>query len=80
MENENNIKKQIQSASNPTLQKTSVYSKQYYIMFFSIMVTAFIVIFWLCNYTKLKEMFQIIALTALAISIAEYSTRKYLKL
>ena len=32
------------------------------------------------NNTKLKEMFQLIALTALAIAIAEYATRRYLKL
>ena len=80
MENENNVKKQIQSATNPTLNKPKLYDKQYYVMFFSIMVTTFVVIFWLCNYTKLKEMFQIMALAALAIAVAEYATRKYLKL
>ncbi len=80
MDNDNNVKKTIQGAANPNIKKSGLYTKQYYVMFFSIMVTAFVVIFWLCNYTKLKEMFQTITLAALAIAIAEYTTRKYLKL
>lgn len=77
--NNTEVKKQIQGAVNPVLKQTK-YTKQYYVMFFAIMVTAFIFMFWLCNYTRLKEMFQIVLLTALAIAIAEYTTRKYLKL
>ncbi len=72
--NNNNINKQIQNAA---IKNNNTYSKKYYIMFFIILVISFLVIFWLCNYTKLKEMFQIITLMALSIAIAEYTSRKY---
>ncbi len=76
MENNNNNK--IQNAvSTKNIQKNT-YSKKYYIMFFSIMIVSFLFIFWICNYTILKELFQIITLMALSIAIAEYTTRKYL--
>ncbi|MBR2525742.1 hypothetical protein IKE67_04685 [bacterium] len=79
-ENNNNLNKKIQSATNPNLTQNKVYSKQYYIMFYTIMVTSFTFMYWLCNFTKLKEMFQIVAITAVSIAIAEFVTRKYLKL
>lgn len=80
MEN-NNIPRKIEGAFNPKLQKKTnpFYNKEYYTMFFTIMILTFIAIFWLCNFTKLKEMFQIISLTALSIAIAEYFTRSYTK-
>ena len=77
-ENNTNSNKKIQSAINVKSQQNSIYSKQYYIMFFVIMITCFVIIYWLCNYTKLKEMFQIVVFTALSIGIAEFVTRKYL--
>ena len=79
-ENNTNLNKKIQSATNPNVKQNGTYTKQYYIMFFAIMVTCFVFFFWLCNYTKLKEMFQIVVLSALSIVIAEFVTRKYLKL
>ena len=91
MENNNNINKKIvnASASNAKVQtktisnakqenKSELYSKKYYIMFFSIMLVTFLITFWLCNYTKLKEMFQIMALLAFSIALAEYLTRRYI--
>jgi len=75
MENEN--KKQIQNATTP--QQKSNYGKKYYTVFFTVMIISFLTIFWICNYTKLKEMFQVITLMALSIAIAEYTSRKYLK-
>lgn len=74
---ENNNQKQVQNATTPQQQKN--YGKKYYIVFFSVMIISFLIIFWICNYTKLKEMFQIITLMALSIAIAEYTSRKYLK-
>ena len=78
---ENNTQKKIVSAANQNTAKKqqNLYSTKYYIMFFTIMIISFLTISWLCNYTKLKEMFQIIALTALSIAIAEYSTRNIIK-
>ncbi|MBR1943136.1 hypothetical protein IJ843_05320 [bacterium] len=78
---ENNTQKKIVSAANPNITKKqqNLYSTKYYVMFFTIMIISFLIISWLCNYTKLKEMFQIIALTALSIAIAEYSTRNIIK-
>ena len=76
MENNNNNKIQ-NTVSTKNIQKNT-YSKKYYIMFFSIMIVSFLFIFWICNYTILKELFQIITLMALSIAIAEYTTRKYL--
>ena len=48
-------------------------------IFFSIMIGSFLLVFWLCNYTKLKEMFQVLTLMAFSIALAEYLTRRYLK-
>lgn len=88
MEN-NNSPRKIEGAYNPKLKykqrqtqnlnQNVFYSKAYYKMFFTIMILTFVVVFWLCNFTKLKEMFQTIALSALAIAIAEYFTRNYFK-
>lgn len=90
MEN-NNSPRKIEGAYNPKLKQKQrqtqnlnlnqnvFYSKAYYKMFFTIMILTFVVAFWLCNFTKLKEMFQTIALSALAIAIAEYFTRNYFK-
>lgn len=86
MEN-NNKQRKIEGAYNPNIKQRQTqnlnqnvfYSKAYYKMFFTIMILTFIVVFWLCNFTKLKEMFQTIALSALAIAIAEYFTRNYFK-
>ncbi len=61
------------------MENNKNYNKKYYIMFFTIMIISFLILFWLCNYTKLKEMFQIVTLMALSITIAEYTSRKYLK-
>lgn len=75
------VNKKIQGAVNPDLQQnTPKYSREYYIAFFSIMIATFITVFWLCNYPKLKEMFQVVTIVALSMAIAEYVTRKYLKL
>ncbi len=90
MENNNNNQKKIVnaavSASKQPQQNTvntttdsGLYSKKYYIMFFSIMIGSFLLVFWLCNYTKLKEMFQVLTLMAFSIALAEYLTRRYLK-
>lgn len=79
-ENSTSQNKKIQSATNPNIKPKSAYSKQYYIMFYTIMITAFTFMYWLCNFTKLKEMFQVMAITAVAITIAEYVTRKHLNL
>ena len=75
-----NSNKKIQSATSQNVQKSNAYSKQYYVMFFAIMVTCFIFFYWLCNYTKLKEMFQIVVFAALSIVLSEFVTRKYLNL
>ncbi len=76
MENHNNNR--IQSATGQNNYQKNIYSKKYYITFFTIMLASFIFIFWICNYTILKELFQIITLMALSIAIAEYTTKKYL--
>ncbi len=77
----NNYPRKIESAENPNVKiRANAPRKNYYVIFFSILIVSFIIIFWLCNYTKLKEMFQIIALSALSIALAEYFTRKFLKL
>ncbi len=80
MEN-NNSPRKIEGAYNPTLKKKQnpYYSKEYYQIFFTVMILTFLLAFWLCNFTKLKELFQTIALSALAIAIAEYFTRSYFK-
>lgn len=80
MEN-NNQPKKIEGALNPATQNRNngLYSKKYYAMFFTIMILTFIALFWLCNFTKLRELFQTITFCALSIAIAEFSTRKYLK-
>ena len=76
----NNYPRKIESAENPNVKaKKNKLTKNYYIMFFSILISSFFIIFWLCNYTILKELFQIIALSALSIAIAEYTTRKHIK-
>ena len=76
--------RKIESA-NPTSkqpQKPSIisYTKEQYYLFFTILICSFALMFWLCNFTKLRETFQIIMMSALSIAIAEYSTRKYFKL
>ena len=88
---ENNNQKKIVNAAKSLMQNNGFtqtqkpgnngfYSKKYYTIFFSIMLVTFLVVFWLCNYTKLKEMFQIMALLAFSIALAEYLTRRYLNL
>lgn len=77
----NNYPRKIESAENPNIKtRAKAPRKNYYVIFFSILIVSFIIIFWLCNYTKLKEMFQIIALSALSIALAEYFTRRFIKL
>lgn len=80
----NNFQKKVESATPQIKQTTnnlhSFTQKEHYYMFFIILFVSFFVIFWLCNFTKLRETFQIIMMSALSISIAEYSTRKYFKL
>lgn len=75
MEKNNN---KIQNATAQSKVQKDTYSKRYYIMFFTIMIVSFLFIFWICNYTKLRELFQIITLMALSIAIAEYTTRRFL--
>jgi len=70
----------VKSETSNTDNVSGLYSKKYYIMFFSIMIVSFLLVFWLCNYTKLKEMFQVLTLMAFSIALAEYLTRRYLKL
>lgn len=79
MEN-NNQQKKIEGAFNPTTRRnlSLFYSKKYYLIFFTIMIVSFILIFWLCNYNKLKELFQTITFCALSIAIAEYATRNFI--
>ncbi len=77
----NNYPRKIEGASNPNIKpNANNLTKKYYTMFFSILIISFFVIYWLCNFTKLREMFQVIALSALSIALAEYFTRRYLKL
>ncbi len=77
----NNSPRKIEGASNPNIKpNTKDLTKKYYTIFFSILIISFFAIYWLCNFTKLKEMFQIIALSALSIALAEYFTRRFLKL
>ena len=86
MENDNQQKavNSVNSAEKRTSARSNekntsgLYSKKYYIIFFSIMIFSFLLVFWLCNYTKLKEMFQILTLMAFSIALAEYLTRRFL--
>ena len=50
------------------------------IIFFTILICSFALMFWLCNFTIMKETFQIIMMSALSIALAEYFTRRYFKL
>ncbi len=82
--NENNTNK-ISSAVNSNLSKNSTeevpkeLKKNYYLMFFSIMIGAFVLMYWLCNYTNCRETFQIIMMAGFSATLAEYFSRKYLK-
>lgn len=76
--------RKIESA-NPTSkqpQKISMvtYTKEQYCLFFTILICSFALMFWLCNFTIMKETFQIIMMSALSIALAEYFTRRYFKL
>lgn len=76
--------RKIESA-NPTSkqpQKISMvtYTKEQYCLFFTILICSFVLMFWLCNFTIMKETFQIIMMSALSIALAEYFTRRYFKL
>ncbi|RAI10599.1 MAG: hypothetical protein DKM23_02720 [Candidatus Melainabacteria bacterium] len=63
-------------------QKPSIisYTKEQYYLFFTILICSFALMFWLCNFTIMKETFQIIMMSALSIALAEYFTRRYFKL
>ena len=56
-ENNTNSNKKIQSALNIKNKQNNVYTKQYYIMFFVIMITCFIVIYW-CSRICNKKIFK----------------------
>ena len=76
--------RKIESA-NPTpkqIQKQGIinYTKEQYSLFFTILICSFVLMFWLCNFTIMKETFQIIMMSALSIALAEYFTRRYFKL
>ena len=55
-------------------------TKEQYYLFFTILICSFALMFWLCNFTIMKETFQIIMMSALSIALAEYFTRRYFKL
>lgn len=80
----NDIKKNVSNVvNNHSAKNNSIVppqlKKTYYFMFFSIMVVSFLFMFWVCNYTKYRETFQIMMMMGFSISLAEYFSRRFLK-
>lgn len=66
--------------NNNSKPKIISYTKEQYYLFFTILICSFALMFWLCNFTIMKETFQIIMMSALSVALAEYFTRRYFKL
>lgn len=66
--------------NNNPKPKIISYTKEQYYLFFTILICSFALMFWLCNFTIMKETFQIIMMSALSVALAEYFTRRYFKL